>query len=90
MTYEHILVEKRDAVGLITLNRPQALNALCAALVQELADALDAYFPFHAARADLLRRLDSADARPAYERALALAPTEADHRFITRRLEPYR
>ena len=41
MSYENILVEKRDAVGLITLNRPQALNALCAALIDELAEALD-------------------------------------------------
>ena len=41
MSYENILVEKRDAVGLITLNRPQALNALCAALIDELEQALD-------------------------------------------------
>ena len=41
MSYEHIIVEKRDAVGLITLNRPKALNALCAALIQDLAAALD-------------------------------------------------
>lgn len=43
MAYEHILVEKRGAVGLITLNRPQALNALCEALTVELAEALDAF-----------------------------------------------
>ena len=42
MAYENILVETRDAVGVITLNRPQALNALCAALIEELAQALDA------------------------------------------------
>jgi enoyl-CoA hydratase len=41
MSYENILVEKRDAVGLITLNRPQALNALCTALIDELAEAVD-------------------------------------------------
>jgi len=41
MSYENILVEKRDAVGLITLNRPQAMNALCTALIDELAEAVD-------------------------------------------------
>ncbi len=40
MSYENILVEKRGAVGVITLNRPQALNALCAALIDELGRAL--------------------------------------------------
>ena len=30
------LVERRGAVGIITLNRPQALNALNAALIAEL------------------------------------------------------
>ena len=41
MAYENILVERRGGVGLITLNRPKALNALCAALIEELAHALD-------------------------------------------------
>jgi len=41
MSFENIIVEKREAVGLITLNRPQALNALCNALVAELGEALD-------------------------------------------------
>ena len=41
MAYEHILVENRGAVGLITLNRPKALNALCADLIVELGRALD-------------------------------------------------
>ncbi len=43
MTYENILVEKRGNVGVITLNRPKALNALCAALMDELGKALDAF-----------------------------------------------
>ena len=40
MTYELILVEKRDRVGLVTLNRPKQLNALNPQLMQELAKAL--------------------------------------------------
>ncbi len=43
MTYETILVETHDAVGLIRLNRPQALNALNAALVTELGQALSQF-----------------------------------------------
>ena len=39
--YENIILEKQDAVGVITLNRPKALNALCAALIGELGEALD-------------------------------------------------
>jgi enoyl-CoA hydratase len=42
MTYETILLETQGRVGLITLNRPQALNALNAQLVSEVNQALDA------------------------------------------------
>ncbi|MCF5703365.1 enoyl-CoA hydratase [Pseudomonas syringae] len=42
MTYETILLETHGRVGLITLNRPQALNALNAQLVREVNQALDA------------------------------------------------
>ena len=40
MAYEMIVVETRDHVGLIRLNRPEALNALCRQLMDELSDAL--------------------------------------------------
>jgi enoyl-CoA hydratase len=40
MAYQTIIVERRDSVGLITLNRPQALNALNEALIAELNVAL--------------------------------------------------
>ncbi len=43
MAYEHILAEKKGRVGLITLNRPKALNALCTPLIDELGVALDAF-----------------------------------------------
>ena len=41
--YENILAERRGAVGIATLNRPQALNALNAALIGELAAAIDEF-----------------------------------------------
>ena len=43
MTYQFILVEPRGRVGLITLNRPQQLNALSDALIDELGAALEAF-----------------------------------------------
>jgi RNA polymerase sigma-70 factor (ECF subfamily) len=54
--------------------------------MEELSE-LDGYHYFHAARADLLRRLDRpAEARTAYGRALELARSEPDRRFLTARL----
>jgi enoyl-CoA hydratase len=43
MNYENILVERRGAVTLITLNRPKALNALNTAVLAELIDAFAAF-----------------------------------------------
>ena len=43
MAYETILVDRRGPIGLITLNRPKALNALSAQLVGELNQALGAF-----------------------------------------------
>ncbi|MDF0545758.1 enoyl-CoA hydratase-related protein [Sphingobium sp. H39-3-25] len=43
MSYETILVEQSGAVTLITLNRPQALNALNGQVLADLIDALGAY-----------------------------------------------
>jgi enoyl-CoA hydratase len=41
--YQNIFVEWRNAVGIVTLNRPQALNALNASLISELGAALDEF-----------------------------------------------
>jgi enoyl-CoA hydratase len=43
MDYETLLVERRDAVTLVTLNRPQALNALNAQLAADFVAVMAAY-----------------------------------------------
>jgi len=43
MTYTTILTETRGRVGLVTLNRPGAMNALNNTLTRELMDALEAF-----------------------------------------------
>jgi len=72
----------------VALNRAVAIGevhgpAAALALVDELD--LDNYYPFHATRADLLRRLGRpCDAAAAYARAAALAPTSAERDFLER------
>jgi RNA polymerase sigma-70 factor (ECF subfamily) len=67
---------------------PEAGLALLAPLeAGAAAPALAAYQPYHAARADLLRRAGRrAEALAAYRAALALAPGEPERRFLARRL----
>ena len=72
----------------VALNRAIAIGevqgpAAALALVDELD--LNNYHPFHATRADLLRRLGRNDeATAAYELAAALAPTDAERDFLRR------
>jgi enoyl-CoA hydratase len=42
MAYQDIIVDRKGRVGIVTLNRPKALNALCDSLVAELGSTLDA------------------------------------------------
>ncbi len=78
----------------VSLNRAVAVAmadgpAAGLALVDELdqSGTLADYYLLPATRADLLRRLSRyADAATAYQRALELAPTEAERRFLSRRL----
>jgi len=43
VNYENIIVETRNKVGLITLNRPKALNALNDSLIDEIGAAFDGF-----------------------------------------------
>jgi RNA polymerase sigma-70 factor (ECF subfamily) len=84
-------LEQIDRSPVVRLNRAVALalagdpgSAL--ELVEGLSE-LEDYSHYHATRADLLRRLGrSADAREAYERAVALTANAAERRFLQRRL----
>jgi enoyl-CoA hydratase/carnithine racemase len=40
MAYEHILVDREDGVGIVTLNRPDKLNAMNRKLTSELREAV--------------------------------------------------
>jgi RNA polymerase sigma-70 factor (ECF subfamily) len=70
----------------VALNRAIAIGevqgpAAALALVDELD--LDTYHPYHATRADLLRRLGrNTEAAAAYERGAAMAPTDAERDFL--------
>ncbi|MGP4025799.1 RNA polymerase sigma factor [Actinomadura sp. 3N407] len=82
--YDHLL--ELAPTPVVALNRAIALGevqgpAAALDLVDELE--LDGYYSFHAARADLLRRLGrTAEAVAAYERAATMAPTEAEREFL--------
>jgi RNA polymerase sigma-70 factor (ECF subfamily) len=75
------------------LNRAIAIGELdgpVAALsaLDEIAPGLDNYHLMHAARGATLHELGQQDAaRAAFERAAGLAPTDADRRFLERRIE---
>jgi RNA polymerase sigma-70 factor, ECF subfamily len=88
--YGHLAALDPDPV--VELNRAVAIAmagdvAAGLARIDALAGALERYHYFHAARADLLRRLGDRDgAAAAYARAAALAGNRAERAFLTRRL----
>ncbi|HKO17734.1 MAG TPA: enoyl-CoA hydratase-related protein, partial [Acidobacteriaceae bacterium] len=55
MAYETLLLETRDNVAVVTLNRPKVLNALNAAMLHELDQAIDALAADSTIRAIVLR-----------------------------------
>ncbi len=81
-----------DPSPIVALNRAVAIAmrdgpAVGLRLVDALADGLTDYRLWHAARADLLRRLGRGqEAREAYDAALALTIQAAERRFLERRL----
>jgi RNA polymerase sigma-70 factor (ECF subfamily) len=79
------VVELNAAAALSMVEGPARALQLVDALAA--TGALDGYWPLHAARADLLRRLDRpAEAQAAYARALPLVRIEAERRLLERRM----
>ena len=80
------VIELNRAVAIAMVDGPEAGLTLVDAI-----SGLDAYYLWHSARADLLRRLDrGADSAAAYERALELAPTDVERDFLRGRLAALR
>jgi RNA polymerase sigma-70 factor (ECF subfamily) len=76
------IVRLNRAVAVAEVDGPEAGLAE----IDRLAEVLDGYHAFHAARADLLRRLGhGGDSRAAYDRAIELAGNPAERAYLTRR-----
>jgi RNA polymerase sigma-70 factor, ECF subfamily len=92
------LLEQQLPSPVVTLNRAVATAmagnlGMGLAIVDELSSdpRLERYYLLAATQADLLRRRqDRAAAAAAYERALALAPSEVERRYLLRRLREVR
>lgn len=79
------VVELNRAVAVAMADGPAVGLALVRAL--EASGGLEGYHLLAATRADLLRRLGRrAEAAAAYREALALVATDAERRFLVRRL----
>ena len=80
-----------DPSPIVALNRAVAVAELdgpevALASIDRLEGALSGYHPYHATRADLLRRLGrSAESRAAYDRAIQLSGNTAETAYLTRR-----
>ena len=74
-------------VRLDVLSRARYLRGLTPDQLAEVDRLpLEGYHPWHVTRAELLRRLGrSAEARAAYDEALARIDNEAERRYLTRR-----
>ena len=74
MAYENITLEREDGIAVLTMNRPEKLNALNPGLLQDLSDACDELEADHAVRVVVLtgsgRAFSSGfDLTPGQERA---------------------
>jgi RNA polymerase sigma-70 factor (ECF subfamily) len=79
------VVDLNWAVAVSFAESPECGLALLEEL--KLADSLESYHPYHAARADLLRRAGRIEqAREVYARALELCHNTAERRFFSRRI----
>jgi RNA polymerase sigma-70 factor (ECF subfamily) len=78
------VIEVNRAVAMAMARGPHAGLRL----LHHLGEAMDGYYPYHVARADLLRRTNEREAAAdAYERALALCQNRLERAYLQRRLD---
>jgi enoyl-CoA hydratase/carnithine racemase len=80
--FENVLLEKREGIATVTLNRPEKLNALSAALLADLRDALDDIEADHDVRSVILT-----GAGRAFSSGFDIAPRPRDEVRATERWE---
>ena len=85
------ILERMQPTAVVRVNRAaavaEAVGAEAGLAVLDTVEGVDGWHLFHAARADLLRRLGRPDAAAdAYRTALRCNPNDADRRFLTARL----
>ncbi len=86
------VLERVQPSPIVSLNRAVAIAMVdgpetALFLIDALTNQLDSYHLFHAARADLLRRIGALEAAAqSYVRALALVTNDSERRFLERRL----
>ncbi|MBD2077532.1 RNA polymerase sigma factor [Phormidium sp. FACHB-592] len=86
------VLERLQPSPIVSLNRAVAIAMVdspqtAIGLLDRLATELDGYHLFHAARADLLRRIGALEeAAQSYKRALTLVTNDSERRFLERRL----
>jgi RNA polymerase sigma-70 factor (ECF subfamily) len=79
-----VVVEVNRSVAVVMANSPEAGMQI----LLRLEDQADSFYPYHAARADLLRRTNQREAAAdAYKRALELCGNSAERAYLQRRLE---
>ncbi|MFC2041850.1 enoyl-CoA hydratase/isomerase family protein, partial [Chloroflexota bacterium] len=83
MSYENIIYEKEDEIGIITLNRPQAMNAMSMQMLDEIRDALTKIENDDDMRVAIITGAPRPDGRPCFSAGLDMKERESQPKRAT-------